>query len=233
MKFQTKNLGVGYPDRIFFDGLNIELESGENLALMGCNGAGKSTFLRTIAGRHPVKNGSFYIDGKKIAAENIGFLPQTSELNQSIGLSVYEFLCLCLKKRSDNREVIQNACDKLGLGEMLDVQISHLSGGQLNRLRIARLLIHEYKLILLDEPFAYLDAQSRILLLNLIKQWQADGKIVIVSLHDDDIAIHFDHFLTLDGNQAVWEKKLTQHHHECASNHIYDKNIEIPQTMIN
>ncbi len=215
MTLEFINLGIGYEQKVLFCDLNASLKSGESLAIMGCNGAGKSTLLKTLALRKKPYAGDILLNGKPIKSGDIGYLPQSSNIISDIGISAGEFVKLGLNNKITNAEFIKYF-DDYELGEIIDTQLNELSGGQLNRLQMVRIDLQNPYVLLFDEPFAYLDNSSRNILIKKIAEWKQLGKIIIVSVHDERLTLEFDHFLTLDGKNALWEQKMKAHNKDCA-----------------
>ena len=214
MALRFIDLSVGFKERTIFSGLNATIENGESLALMGCNGSGKSTFLKTIALRTKPLAGKILFNDRPLKISDIGYLPQYCDVITNIGLSAGEFIDLGVSKKISKSENIA-AFKEFGIENSIDEPLCNLSGGQLNRLRMVRIELQNPSIILFDEPLASLDVDSRNLLLNRIDNWKSKGKIVIISIHDINLAINFNHFLTLDGENALWEQRMKAHKHDC------------------
>jgi ABC-type Mn2+/Zn2+ transport system ATPase subunit len=215
MTLEFINLGIGFDQKLLFCGLNASLLAGESLAIMGCNGAGKSSLLKTLALRKKPQSGKILFNKRDIEASDIGYLPQSSNIISDIGISAGEFVNLSLKSNISKQEVIR-VFNQYELEDIIDTPLNELSGGQLNRLQIVRIELQNPQILLFDEPFAYLDNASRNILIKKISEWKIQGKIIIVSVHDERLALEFDHFLTLDGKNALWEQKMKAHNKDCA-----------------
>lgn len=227
MELAIENLAIGYGSTILFEGLDAALKAGENLAVLGCNGTGKSSFLRVLAGLNSPKQGRIEVRGcAKNHASHIGFLPQVFEINKEIPISVLDFVELGTLAVDSPKDAIEakTALALVGIAPLAKKLIGELSAGQFVKACLARNLIANPDIIVLDEPFASLDATSCTEILQLLENLKTLGKIIIVSIHDERLSLGFDHFVTLSGTQAKWEAKAPTHKHECA---LHDCHAEI------
>jgi ABC-type Mn2+/Zn2+ transport system ATPase subunit len=185
-----RGVDVGYRSRLLFQGLNLEIEKGSFYALLGSNGAGKTTLLKTIAGIIPPLRGRVeYADG----AEAIGYVPQKEQLDAIFLFSALDVALMgaCHDRRPGRRlgkEARAEAIKMLTLtgadGFSADLY-SRLSGGQKQRTLIARALMTQPKILILDEPTAGLDAASSESILQLLVKLQKEhGMTVLMVTHD-------------------------------------------------
>jgi sulfonate transport system ATP-binding protein len=171
----------GYDERLVIDNLNLRIERGEFVALLGESGCGKTTLLRALAGLDPVQGGR--IDAPRrpaVVFQEHRLLPwETLWRNVSLGLP-----------GNNIRERAAAALVEVGLGDRLEEWPRNLSGGQAQRVALARALVQEPELLLLDEPFAALDALTRIRMHELVKELVARHRPgVLLVTHDVDEAI--------------------------------------------
>lgn len=201
---QFNRLQAGYQGRAVTPVVNGELATGSMTALIGANGTGKSTLLKTIAGLLPPISGSFEL---QISRKALGWLPQRSELETRFPLTAYELVAMGCWPRCGwfggiNRALrleIDAALDAVQMREFADAQPSTLSGGQLQRVLFARLMLQRSQLWLLDEPFNGIDTQTVALLMSILEQQQQAGTTLLVVLHDRPlVARHFQDVLSLD-----------------------------------
>jgi zinc/manganese transport system ATP-binding protein len=199
-----KRLQAGYQGRAVTPVVNGELAMGSMTALIGANGTGKSTLLKTIAGLLPPISGRCEL---QISRKALGWLPQRSELETRFPLTAYELVAMGCWPRCGwfggiNRALrleIDAALDAVQMREFADAQPSTLSGGQLQRVLFARLMLQRSQLWLLDEPFNGIDTQTVTLLMSILEQQQHAGTTLLVVLHDRPlVARYFQDVLSLD-----------------------------------
>lgn len=207
----VNNLEVGYDRRAVAMPLCGRFLSGSLTAVIGANGAGKSTFLKTLAGLQSAVAGDItFNQGKR---PRLAYLPQQAELDRSFPISVFDIVAMGCWPQSGlfggiNRQSAMNveqALETVGMTEMASFPVGSLSGGQLQRTLFARLLMQQAPLIMLDEPFTGIDSQTTELLLKVIAQWHREGKTVLAVLHDISmVSRHFPDVLYLSGQQNLW-----------------------------
>ncbi|MBH5396431.1 ABC transporter ATP-binding protein [Bradyrhizobium sp. CNPSo 4010] len=193
-----------YGSRVVIENLNLRIERGEFVALLGESGCGKTTLLRALAGLDP-------IDGGRIAAprrpavvfQEHRLLPwDTLWRNVALGLQA-----------ADARERAAAALAEVGLGDRLDDWPRNLSGGEAQRVALARALMQEPELLLLDEPFAALDALTRIRMHHLVRELVATHRPgVLLVTHDVDEAIALaDRILVMRDGRIAFEHRTSGH----------------------
>ena len=200
--------------RVIVSGLSGTFEPGSLTALVGANGTGKTTLLRALADLHPLAGGR--IDRGGLEASDIALLAQGSHLDRSFPITCLEVVALATTRLGPFRAVsgarmmaAQAALDRVGLADMGNRQIQALSAGQFQRVLFARTILQDASLILLDEPFAAVDAATERLLMSVIEVWHARGRTVIAVLHDMDLVRRcFPRTLSLTGEAPVWEVRL-------------------------
>lgn len=194
----------GYQGQVVTPIVTGELAAGSMTALVGANGTGKSTLLKTIAGLLPPIAGTCEL---KISRKALGWLPQRSELETRFPLTVYELVAMGCWPRCGwfgginraMRQEIDAALDAVQMRDFADAQPSMLSGGQLQRVLFARLMLQQSKVWLLDEPFNGIDTQTVTLLMSILEQQQQAGTTLLVVLHDRPlVARYFKDVLSLD-----------------------------------
>jgi zinc/manganese transport system ATP-binding protein len=205
-----RDLTLGYDRHPAVHHLNGTVADGALLALVGPNGAGKSTLLKGIVGLLPPLAGA--IERSRPARE-VAYLPQIAEIDRTFPISVYDLIAMGLWRRAglsgriggNERETIQKAIATVGLEGFEDRAIGTLSGGQMQRALFARLLLQDARLILLDEPFASLDAGTVADLLEIIRRWHAEERTVIAVLHDYELVrARFPEALLLARSPVAW-----------------------------
>lgn len=178
---RVRGLRRAYGSRIVIDNLDLDISRGEFVALLGESGCGKTTLLRTLAGLDPVQGGQIEAPRRPaVVFQEHRLLPWES-LWRNVSLGLPE---------KGARELAAAALSEVGLGSRLDDWPRNLSGGQAQRVALARALVQEPELLLLDEPFAALDALTRIRMHVLVKQLVARHRPgVLIVTHDVDEAI--------------------------------------------
>lgn len=210
---------AGYGRRSVLRGVGLELEAGEQVALLGANGSGKSTLLRVLAGALPPGGGEVELFGRSIAdwdrgelARCVTVLPQGMELPPGFRVSEVVALGRIPHARSwfasspDDEVAVARALADADVEELADRRVDELSGGERQRVLVALALAQEPRLLLLDEPTAHLDVAHQLALVGLLERLRrARGLTVLAVLHDLNLAARFaDRALVLhDGRLAV------------------------------
>lgn len=202
---QAIHLEKKYGNRHVVKGIDLEIKENEILGVIGPNGAGKSTCLELLIGLKERDGGSiqYFLEDFK---ENIGVQLQSSSFFP--GLSVSENLKLfgAFYKRNVNKYELNDILLKCGLTESANTEASKLSGGQQKRLAIAITLIHNPKLIFLDEPTAALDPISRREIHALVRQVNDEGRTVVFTSHDMEEVSHIaDRIIFIDKGKIICE----------------------------
>lgn len=203
----TTGLSVGYRKRrraqAILSDLSLTVSTGEMVCLLGENGVGKSTLLRTLAGLQPMVSGQVQINGHDLArirpidrAQLIGVVLSDRiavgalRARQMVALGRYAYSNWAGNLTTEDKRAIDRAIDAVGATHLADRDCRELSDGERQRLNLARVLAQEPKLIVLDEPTAYLDVASRVELMTLLRRLaRDDGIAVIASSHDIDLAL--------------------------------------------
>lgn len=183
------------------DGLNLAIEPGEFVALLGRSGGGKTTLLRTLAGLDDVAGQDVIVPGSRAVVFQDARLLPWKKVWRNVALGL---------KGPRVRERAEAALREVGLGHRLDAWPLTLSGGEAQRVALARALVREPQLLLLDEPFAALDALTRIRMHGLVLDlWRAHRPAVLMVTHDVDEAIALaDRILVLDAGKIVAEERI-------------------------
>lgn len=209
------NLTLGYDRHPAVHHLTGDIASGALLAIVGPNGAGKSTLLKGIAGALRPIGGSVRFSAE---SPNIAWLPQAADIDRSFPLSVREFVAMGLWRKlglsascgAAEQARIAEAIGTVGLQGFENRAIGTLSGGQMQRMLFARLLLQDAPLILLDEPFAAIDYKTTADLVAILRRWHAEGRTIAAVLHD--LALVHDVFpetLLLAREKIAWGPTAT------------------------
>lgn len=189
-----KNLTVYYGDTPAITNVSFDVKEGEFLGIIGPNGGGKSTLLKAILGLIPITMGSVQIYGQEQRKNRtaLGYVPQFATMDRRFPISVNEValtgrlksgLSPFMKFSRTDREIAYQQLQRVGIDSLAKRQISELSGGEFQRLLIARALAVNPKILLLDEPTASVDASSREQIYNLLEELNKEMTIVLVT-HD-------------------------------------------------
>jgi sulfonate transport system ATP-binding protein len=196
----VSNLRRTYGNRVVIDKLNLSIERGEFVALLGESGCGKTTLLRALAGLDPIQGGRITAPRRPaVVFQEPRLLPWES-LWRNVALGL---------RAIDPRERAAAALAEVGLGDRLDDWPRNLSGGQAQRVALARALVQQPELLLLDEPFAALDALTRIRMHALVRQLVANHRPgVLLVTHDVDEAIALaDRILVMRDGAIAFEHR--------------------------
>ena len=192
----AKDLTITYNEEVALEGVTFEIEEGETLLLLGPNGAGKTTLLKTIACFHREYRGELRVFDREPceAREFIGYVPQSHSLNERVPLTALEVVAMGGIYRSGfvhfkiPPEILEKAEDALafvGLSNVKDRLFRELSGGQKQRVLLARALISDPKLLLLDEPLSALDPSARAEVSNVLGKIKRErGITMVITTHD-------------------------------------------------
>ena len=192
----TTGLCFSYGGGPTIDSVDLRLEPGTLTALVGPNGAGKSTLLHLLEGRLKPSKGS--IDTRKA----IGLMPQRAAIDWSFPITAEEMVRLGSPSRrsSTPKEHAKRLLERVGMGTMGSSRLSHLSGGQQQRVLLARALMQQTGILLLDEPCSAIDPPTRDHLLRVMRQQAETGQTLLVSSHDWGSALDdYDQVVVMDG----------------------------------
>ncbi|PSU45286.1 ABC transporter ATP-binding protein [Photobacterium frigidiphilum] len=184
------NLSVHYRESLALDKVSVFIEEGELIAVVGPNGAGKSTLLKSIMQQLKLSTGC--IDLGHRCLKDIAYLPQSHQIDRQFPITVREFVSAGSWQRISfwrafgctEQRLLQEALQKVNLIGVDDRQISTLSGGQFQRMLFARMLMQDADILLLDEPFNAIDAQTTEDLMTVIHDCQRKGKTILAVIHD-------------------------------------------------
>ena len=214
-----KEYGEGNSKVIALDGVNLEIERGEFVAIVGPSGSGKSTLLHIIGGVDSPDDGKVYIDGNDISKysskelayfrrRKVGLIYQFYNLIPNLTVRHNRELPLKLDKRKINQDEFSDIVKKLGIESKLDSFPSELSGGQQQRVAIARSLIYNPSIILADEPTGNLDRKNSKEIIDIFKYFNKTLKQTIILItHDENIALEADRIVTIVDGKIVGDEK--------------------------
>ena len=202
---ELKNLAIGHQKKeALLKDISLSVHPGEMVALIGRNGTGKSTLLKSMLGLIPLIQGACYLDGAlfdtydlRDRARKVSFV--SSHLAQMPSISVRELVSLGRmpftgfmgRLTAQDNEIIDKSLMEVGLSSFAERKLEHLSDGERQRTMIARALAQDTPLMVLDEPTAFLDIPNKNELIQLLGGFRDSGKSVVYSTHDLDTAMHY------------------------------------------
>lgn len=195
---KLSNISKEYKGKVVFNNFSLAVEKGDYIAVTGKSGAGKTTLLNIIGLLESPDSGTITIldytnpninkkDGRLLVKEHIGYLFQNFALIENYTAKRNIELVCKIKKISFSDEKVQKILSKLGINDLMDKKIFQLSGGEQQRIALARLFIKEPTILLADEPTASLDPENSEIVLNAISELNNNGTTVILVTHNPDI----------------------------------------------
>jgi manganese/zinc/iron transport system ATP- binding protein len=187
---------VGYPGSPTpaIEDVCLSVRRGTRVALVGHNGAGKSSLLKAVAGLLPIQSGAVRIFGHPSGAcyHRVAYLPQRGEVDWRFPVCVerfvltgrYAHLGWLKRPRAQDRQIVRDVMDRLGLMTLAQRQIGKLSGGQQQRALVARALAQRSDMLLLDEPLNAVDADTRVVVGAVLADLHRQGKTIVIATHD-------------------------------------------------
>ena len=184
---EIRNLTVAYGENIALENFNLDIEAGSLMALVGPNGAGKSTLIKTILRFLKQITGEIKINGKTLA-----YVPQRNSVDWDFPTTLFDVVemgCygrvgLFKRVSKEEKQKVLKAIEQVGMLDFKDRQISELSGGQQQRAFIARALVQEADIYLMDEPFQGVDTTTEKSIVEVLKKLKSEGKTLLVVHHD-------------------------------------------------
>jgi zinc/manganese transport system ATP-binding protein len=208
-ELRFRDLTLGYDRHPAVHHLNGTVEEGSLLAVVGPNGAGKSTLLKGIVGALKPLAGRIELSG--LHAHDIAYLPQVAEIDRTFPIAVYDMVAIGLWRRGGafgalgSRDRVEQAIAAVGLTGFEQRPIGTLSGGQMQRMLFARLMLQDARLIVLDEPFNAIDSKTVTDLVALVRRWHGERRTVLAAMHDLALVeTHFPQTLLLAREPVAW-----------------------------
>ncbi|BFT70187.1 ABC transporter ATP-binding protein [Paenibacillus sp. P36] len=208
-RLYTQQVDIAYDDRLIVSNLNLSIPDAKITALVGANGSGKSTILKSLARIMKIKGGQVYLDGKSIhqrttkeVARELAILPQNPTAPE--GLTVSELVSYGRfphqkgfgSMTKEDKETISWAIEVTGMMPFADRPVDQLSGGQRQRAWIAMALAQQTDILFLDEPTTFLDMAHQLEVLKLLQKLnKEEGRTIIMVVHDLNHATHYAHHM--------------------------------------
>ena len=220
---EIKNLTVTYKDTPALDNINVTLSKSKIIGIVGPNGAGKSTLIKAVLNIIPSK-GIIKIDDKlsKDQLGSVAYVEQKINIDynfpikvrECVSLGLYSKIGILKKLKKSDWQKVDDALKLVGLEKFSNRQISELSGGQFQRVLIARCLVQEAKYIFLDEPFVGIDSVSEEIIMNTLRELREKGHTILIVHHDlRKVHSYFDNVLLLNKEVIAYgdtEKTFTR-----------------------
>lgn len=212
---QTQELTVIYEGgQLALDKVSVTIEKGKIVGILGPNGAGKSSFMKALLGLVAVE-GQVFLAGKvgKETAGNIAYVEQRSQIDphfpitvrECVSLGLYKEIGLFRRLKKSDWTKVDTVLEQVGLSSYAKKPIHALSGGQFQRMLVARCLVQDREIIFLDEPFVGIDAVSERIIMDILKNLRNQGRTILVVHHDlSKVKRYFDTVMILN-------KKLLAH----------------------
>lgn len=185
---RIEHIQKSYGKKEVLKDISVYGDKGSCIGILGGNGSGKSTLFSILAGVHKGDGGRFFYDGtdllknEKKRTEIVGYVPQNTPLLDE--LTAYDNLRLWYDRESMDRSFLDGVLGMLGIAEFLKVPVYKMSGGMKKRLAIGCAVAHNPKILLLDEPSAALDLICKERIANYLKEFKANGGIILLATHD-------------------------------------------------
>ena len=202
---KIKKISLSYQEKKVIQNLSLDFAKGEFCALLGPNGAGKSTLLKALIGFHPVNEGKITIGNRELKhwqkaelAKQIAIIPQDFQLQfdytvkELVLMGRFPYLGYWQNYSQQDKKVVDKVLQKLDLIRLQDELYSQLSGGERRRVSIARALVQETDILLMDEAFANLDINHQLEIMRLLSQINHEqNKLIILVSHNINLAAEY------------------------------------------
>jgi zinc/manganese transport system ATP-binding protein len=205
-----KHVFAGYDRKPAIEHVTLDIEAGQFVGILGPSGSGKTTLLRVLLGTVPVQQGEVTVDGRRVSGPGstpAGYVPQLQTVDWNFPVTVEEVVLMGRTMnsgflpwpRAQDRARMREILDRLGIGEFARRHIRALSGGQQQRVFLARALMRDSKLLLLDEPTTGVDIATRDDVLHLLGDLNRDGVTIILTTHElNAVAAHLPSIICLN-----------------------------------
>lgn len=216
---QTQNLSVGYDETTIIEDLNLEIPAHKVSVIIGANGCGKSTLMKTLSRLLKPEKGQVVLDGKAVhgypSTQLLGLLPQSPTVPEGITVADlvargrYPYRKFMQNMTKEDYAAVEDALERMGITELANRCVDELSGGQRQRVWIALALAQETDILLLDEPTTYLDIAYQVEILDLLTELnRRKGTTIVMILHDVNLSARYaNHLFALCRGKLIAEGK--------------------------
>jgi zinc/manganese transport system ATP-binding protein/zinc transport system ATP-binding protein len=198
---ELKDVSAGYDGHRILEGINLRIMPGDFIGLLGPSGAGKTTLLRTILGATAIYEGQVLVHGAPLNGKRprVGYVPQLETIDWNFPVTVEEAVMMGLTMqnpafpwhRGRDKKLAREMMDRLGIAHLFKRHIRELSGGQQQRVFLARALVSDPELLLLDEPTSGVDIKTRDEVMHLLHDLNHQGIAVVLTTHEiNAVAVH-------------------------------------------
>lgn len=204
----VQDVSVSYQENKVLENIQADFLKGKRTAIVGPNGAGKSTLLKAIMGLLKLDKGNIsFAQGqelsknKKAILKDIAYVPQVSSVDWDFPITVFDVVMMgryghlgwFKRPKEADKQLVRDILSRVGMLDYQDRQILHLSGGQQQRVFLARALVQEAQIYLLDEPLKGVDVTTESILTDILKELAEDGKTIVAVHHDlSTVSTYFD-----------------------------------------
>lgn len=203
------DMTVAYHRKPVLWDVDLDVPAGKLVGIVGPNGAGKSTLIKAVMDLIPKVSGRVLVFGKsyKASRHRVGYVPQRESVDWDFPVSALDVVTMgrygrigwCLPVSRKHRDAARDALDRVGIADLAGRQISQLSGGQQQRTFLARALVQDADLYLMDEPFAAVDAATERAIVSVLQDLRSAGKTAIVVHHDlQTVEEYFDNVILIN-----------------------------------
>ncbi len=208
-RLEVQQASIGYGDRVVLTDITFSIPHGARVAVVGPNGAGKSTLFKALVGLLPLRTGRIFVHGLPLGNHKdcVAYVPQREEVDWRFPVSVSDVVMMgrydhqgwIRRASAEDKTIVERSLAQMGIARLAQRSISELSGGEQQRVFLARALAQQPHILLMDEPFTGVDVPTQESTLSLLDDLQAADVTAMIATHDLGIAVEkFDLMLLLN-----------------------------------